>query len=40
MRFGDFGWWPKPQRRPGWLHRLINHRQQLDGQGVQVDLVA
>jgi hypothetical protein len=31
---------PQPQRRPGGLHRLLHHRQQLGGQGVQVELLA
>ena len=30
----------QPQRRLGWLHGLVDHRQQLAGQGGQVDLVA
>jgi hypothetical protein len=30
----------QPQRRLGRLHRLVDHGQQLGGQGVQVDLVA
>jgi hypothetical protein len=30
----------QPERRPGWLHGLVNHGQQLAGQGGQVDLVA
>jgi len=28
---------PQPQRRLGRLHGLLNHRQQLGGQAVQVD---
>jgi hypothetical protein len=30
----------QPERRPGWLHGLVDHGQQLAGQGGQVDLVA
>jgi hypothetical protein len=30
----------QPERRPGWLHGLVDHGQQLAGQGGQVELVA
>ena len=30
----------KPQRDPGRLHRLVNHRQQLGGEGIEVNLLA
>src|SRR5829696_9592444 len=30
----------KPDRDPGWLHGLVDDRQQLAGEGVEVDLVA
>src|SRR5512133_366183 len=30
----------KPKRDPGRLHGLLDHRQQLAGQGLQVDLLA
>jgi hypothetical protein len=30
----------KPQRDPGRLHGLVDHHQQLGGQGVQIDLLA
>ena len=30
----------QPQRGPGGLHGLVDHGQQLAGQGGQVDLVA
>jgi hypothetical protein len=31
---------PQPERRLGRLHGLLDHSQQLGGQGVQVDLLA
>jgi hypothetical protein len=31
---------PKPQRRRGWLHRLVDHRQHLGRERVQVNLIA
>jgi hypothetical protein len=37
---GCAGGRPQPQRHAGRLHRLLHHRQQLGGQGVQVDLLA
>ena len=30
----------QPERRPGWLHGLVDHGQQFAGQGGQVELVA
>ena len=30
----------KPERDPGRLHGLVNDRQQLGGEGIEVDLVA
>jgi hypothetical protein len=39
---GGAGWslGPQPERRLGRLHRLVDHRQQLSRQAVEVDLVA
>src|SRR5512132_474477 len=40
VRFRDFVRWSKPQRYRRWLHRLVSHREQLPGEGIEVDLVA
>jgi hypothetical protein len=31
---------PEPERCPGWFHGLVDHGQELVGQGVQVELLA